>query len=132
MPRAPRVRPLRFGNGVVSLPLWLRLAITAPFALLGIAFLQAFMYAAHDGQPSAALALVLLGLLARVAWLLLPSVWQSSAEWQRKDQAATLLQRQLDDALNDRVRHHPGLAPPTGEPPEQPPPSSWPGSERPL
>ena len=93
------------------MPLWLRLAITAPFAFLAIGLLQAFVSAARDGQPQAAFALILLGLLARVSWLLLPSVWQSSAEWEHDQQRASLVERQLKDALDDRVRHHPGLGP---------------------
>jgi hypothetical protein len=107
-----RHRPLRFGNGVVSLPLWLRLTITAPFALLGIGFLQAFVFAALHGDPSAAFVLLLLGLLGRAAWVLLPSVWESTAEWQNEEHYSRLLERQLDDALDDRVHRHPGLAPP--------------------
>jgi hypothetical protein len=102
-------RSLRFGTGVVSLPLWLRLAITAPFAFLGVGLLESFVHFAWDRQPEAAFSLLLLGLLARVAWLLLPSVWESTAEWDRKQQAASLLERQLKENLDDTVRRHPGL-----------------------
>jgi hypothetical protein len=105
-----RRRPPRFGSGVVSLPLWLRLAVTAPFALLGVGLLVSLVRSAQADDPRpAALSLLLFGLVGRLAWVLLPSVWHSTAEWQKQENAAHLLERRLKDALDDRVRSHPGL-----------------------
>jgi hypothetical protein len=111
MPRIQHRRPRRLGSGVVSLPLWLRLVITAPFVFLLAGLLQSFVHFALDREPSAAFSLILLGLVGRAAWVLLPSVWHSSAEWQRDEQVARLLERQLKASLDETVHIHPGLAP---------------------
>jgi hypothetical protein len=103
---------LRFGNGVVSMPLWVRLAVTAPFVLLGIGLVQSFVHFALAGDPQAAFSLLLLGLLARFAWLLLPPCWQSTAEWEHADQRSSRVERQLKDGLDDTVRNHPNFGPP--------------------
>ena len=86
----------RFGSGVTSMPLWLRLAVTIPPVALGALLTRALYVTAtaEDSRP-AALVLFLLGLLAIWGFVLLPHFWRSSAEWRQNVARLAALNRRI-------------------------------------
>ena len=97
----------RFGIGVTSLPLRLRIALTAPVVFVNVVLLQSLYFDASADDPRpAALVLFLLGAVNGVAIPVLRELWRRNAEWAR-EQA-----RQAADELDvaDRARTKKGLA----------------------
>ncbi len=86
----------KYGGGVTSVPLGVRLAVTAPFALLGLLLVRSLVLAARADDPRpAALVLFCLGLLAYGAKVLLPPMWEASSEWRSDTYRAQQLERRL-------------------------------------
>jgi len=97
----------RFGIGVTSLPLRLRIALTVPVVVVNVVLLQSLYFDATADDPRpAALVFFLLGAVNAVAIPVLRELWRRSAEWAREQahQAAA----ELDVA--ERARTKEGLA----------------------
>ena len=98
----------RFGNSVVSLPLWVRLVVTAPAAFVFVQLMRAFWTSVHEEDPRpAALALFLLGVVSVLATPFLISIWRSNPIWLRHRSEAAALERRLAEAITSDAEQAP-------------------------
>ena len=97
----------RFGIGVASLPLGLRVALTVPVVVVDVVLLQSLYFdaTAYDPRP-AALVLFLIGVVNAVAIPVSRELWRRNAEWAREQ--AREAAAEVDVA--DRARTREGLA----------------------
>jgi hypothetical protein len=102
--------PRRFGVGVTSLPLTIRLAITAPFVLLALILGHSLLAWIREDDPRpAALILLLLGATGGVAGLVVPHVRHSSAEWRSGRSRSARLTRELEMVVAQVPVQDPGM-----------------------
>ena len=71
----------RFAADAVSMPLWLRVAITVPVVYVGYVLVKSFVLAVKDGAIGAAMLLFILGIFLFYAVPLLRVLWKPSAGW---------------------------------------------------
>ena len=72
----------RFGSGVLTLSWPGRILLTLPFAVASVALFVAMISLVASPDPrGAAFLLFMLGTLLGMGYVVLPSVWQSRAEW---------------------------------------------------